>query len=275
MPELTDSDTNIQHLRGLVFAPPDRSKTFSSATVSDKAPAWLTNVRPRKLAHHDPITLDDLLWIAFDSGATVGMKQQGLKVPQFDLSHIDMTKWDAENIELQRKIKERVLGGQTKVVIIDTVSAFDEMVQYRAEVIKGLVKFDKWGDVLTTHQKFAMPLKALPCHVIFLCHAKALVEVGGNSDASANQRKVRQAAGISGIIPAISGQSLNHYLRGCTFVFSVTKERRGGETSYWFNTEHDLFETKSRLILPDKFPADWREVRRVLEAGPIKEESKQ
>jgi hypothetical protein len=271
MPPLTSSAALTgKHLRALVFGPPGKSKTFSSLSLSEKCPPDFSHIVPKEAPKRPKAVLDDLLWIATDSGATSGFEQQGFDVPAFDLSKIDPGKLDAEIPDMMRQIKERVEKGVTKAVIVDTVSSYDKILNYKHSVLRGLTKFDLFGAMLLDHQKFFMPLKTLPCHMVFLCHAK----VSGEMDEKAKQRN--QAAGLSAVIPDITGQALNIYRADCDLIFSIFPKKvinpasKQSEDGRYFLTESNMIDAKKRVLLPESLPADWREVFKVLRAGEAK-----
>lgn len=272
---ITSNSAAFAQIRALIYAPPNRSKTFSSATMSAFCPTDLTHVIPKGVVKRAaPIKLDDMLWLAFDRGATAGFQQAGIEVPLLDLSGSDMLKWDVEWEETLKLIRDRVARKLTTCLVADTITAFDEMLTYRAGALKGLTKFDLYGDINIGHKRFAMPLKNLGCHVLFLCHAKALMDLPGTSDVAENQRKARKAAGLSGVVPAITGAAINHYRADSTFIFPMTAEKLpDGGVAHFFHTEHPEFEARSRLRLLDaagqpvkKIAADWREVRKAVGA---------
>ncbi|HLE80324.1 MAG TPA: hypothetical protein VJA25_03435 [Dehalococcoidia bacterium] len=251
-------------IRAVVHAPPDRSKTFSSLTLSEKCPVNLTHLRPKVLTRRTPmVTLDDLLWVCFDRGATAGFLEQGLTVPQIDLSDVDMTRWDEVVPQVHSLIKEHVSRG-VQGIVIDTASSLDRFLSYRANIIKGLRKFDLYDDVRNSHSRFATPIMALPCHVLFLCHSRALLDMDGTSEAVQNQQRARRAAGLGGIVPAITGQSLTYYTANSSLVMPIIARKKPEGIEYFFAPGHPEFDAKRRFYLPDEMPADWRLVKRAL-----------
>jgi len=262
MPDLTTSDTlTLKHILAIVFAPPDRSKTFSSLTLSAKCPADLTHVRPKVLPKRTPVELDDLLWLAFDRGATTGMAQQGVRVPMLDLSAVPAADLQKELTATQQLVEKRVRSGQTTSLVFDTLSALDRQILYYNGVVRGLTGYDLYRAVLQDHMRFAAPFRTLPCDQIVLCHAKAV-----SADDTSAKRRVA-AAGAGDIIPEITGQALNYYRGDATFTFSIQRKPDPQGTAYFFRNAHPSFEGKTRLVLPEEMPADWRVVRRLVGGG--------
>lgn len=202
-----------------------------------------------------PVTLSDMLWLSFDSGATEGMKQQGLIVPELRLAQ--------EGDRLLAVLKEApalaldaVTTKGCKTVVVDTITALDEqLVNYWR--VKGLEKWDLYGAVKISHYKFAMALKALKANVVFIAHAKALMDA-----ADATQTAKIQAAGYAKIVPDITGGALNHYRRDSSFILPCVAGRENNEDGRWFFTQSTKgYEAKSRYVLPPVVHADWRKVR--------------
>lgn len=248
----------MKNLRAVVFGPPGQGKTFSCITLSEKCPAAFSHIKQGVVKHPERVNLDDLLYIMFDSGGLDGLLEQNLSVPMIDASHTP-TK-DVKNVckEVVGLAADRVKAGKTKVVIIDTVTALNGMLEtfYKEQ---GLSGFDLYGNVKVEHLKFALGLKGLPCDIIFLCHAKAVFD---NGDV-AQQTKIR-ASGQATIIPAITGDALNHYRGDSTFVFSCRRATEGGKDGRWFYAEPSMgFDAKTRLQLDGlkAIPADWRFIK--------------
>ena len=87
--------------------------------------------------------------------------------------------------------------------------------------------------------------------------------------AAATAAKKQAASGTATIIPQITGAALNHYRRDVSLIFSVSRGMQTGPDKrpvdgFWFNARHKEFDAKSRLLLPDVLPADWRVVRQHL-----------
>lgn len=257
--------------RIIVFGPPDRSKTFSSLTFSEKCPIDLNHIKPKVLKKREPeVYLDDLLWIAADKGATEGFRQQGIRVDKIDISNEDPIQWDARLPKIHAAIKREVESGRRKCLMIDTITSLDELFGYRAGVVKGLKKFEYYAHVADDHRRFYFPLKALPIPIIFLCHAKALMDSSATDEATTNMQRTRRAQGVSGVVPAIVGSSANLYKKDATFTFSVSREvvrEPVPGVAHFFHPDHRESEAKTRLILPEKLPADWRVVKKTVFGG--------
>lgn len=269
MAEITES-SNAGKIRGIVFGPPGNTKTASSVTLSEFCPADWTHIRLTEPPKREMVSLDDMLYISFDTQATLGFNQLGVKVPQIDLSNVGGKLFE-ELKAAPKLVADKVKEGKTKTVVVDTVSALDEMITL-AHASAGLAKFDLYREVLLTHMRFAMALKAIDANMLFLCHAKVASDTESDSKAgekmAANAAKKQSAWGTGEIIPAITGAALNHYRRDSSFIFSVSKASVAvngkPQVGFFFHSHHQKFDTKSRLILPEMMPADWREVKKWL-----------
>jgi hypothetical protein len=261
-PTLTTSDAlTLTAFRAMVFGPPGVGKTFSSLTISEKLPATFSHIKKAAAAPPPAATiLDDLLWIGLDEGATDGFRQAGFSVPLIDLSKMAPKEMDLEITAAQKIVEAQAASGKTKTLVIDTVSKLDEMLFYKHYTLGGLRKFELYDAMRVGHKNFVMPFKALKVNILYLCHAKSLME-----GVDANQQRARTASGAANIVPAITGSSLNHYRGDASFIFSVGRKKLPGTEGFahLFYTSHRDFEGKSRLALPEEMPADWREVRKV------------
>lgn len=251
----SSAELTLQNFRALVYGPPGQGKTFSCITASENCPADFTHVIQKLPPRLVEINLADLLWFAFDTGALDGFLEQKLIVPTLDLSKIGGSTFTAALKEATDIAKAEVGAGRTKTIVVDTVSALDEIaLMYYKE--KGFEKWDLYGNLKIAHMRFAMALKALPCNVIFLCHAKAQMEA-----ADAVQANKQKAGGFGSIIPNITGDSLNHYRRDSSFIFPLLKGKENGIEGRWFYPDTQKgFEAKSRFILNPVEPADWRKI---------------
>jgi len=270
-------ELTLSSMRALVYGPPDRSKTFSSITLSEYCPDDLDHIRrPTVLCRSPRVVLEDMLWLAFDKGATDGFEEQGIVTPEIDMSTIqDLRKLPQELDKAAELIQDRVVANQTKALVVDTLASLNELIDQYNQHVRGLGGYDLYRAILSDHKRFAHKLKALPCHIVYLAHAKPLLEQApSNSDAAAivarNTARTRAAAGLASIVPSVTGQALNYYRAECTFQFAVTRARNKpekGQTSYFFNGDHRDFEAKRRLSVPDTMPADWRVVFKHIAKG--------
>jgi len=278
-PTVATSSTIVQPIKALVHAPPGHSKTFSSLTLSDKCPADFTH-QDKKVAvqRTPPVLLDDLLWLSFDSAATIGMKQVGLDVPAVDLSGILTLTFEQDLNAVGKIVEAQIakLGPRRRLkVVLDTISALDGMAENFQQRLRGLGGYDLWRAVKKNHADFYGVLRPLACDLYYLSHSKAVSESTGTDAVSAQQRRVKEAAGLAGIVPSISGSSLQLYRGEATFIFTIEKQPipapQGGGSAYFFRAEDTgNVEVKRRLkLLNEKgetqmvVPADWRVVRKM------------
>jgi len=251
---VSSGEQMLQNFRALVYGPPGHGKTFSCVTASERCPADFTHLLGKDGRNRAPTALDDMLWIAFDSGAIDGFNQQKLSVPMMDLSHVGENLMTGLN-DVIDAIKKLVAAGGLRTIVIDTISALDEiaLVYWRN---KGFEKWDLYGNLRITHMRFAMALKAIRANILFLAHAKAAMEPDDKN--KVGQNKIA-AAGLPPIYPAITGDSLNHYRRDASFILPLIRAREGGVDGRWFyTTQAKGFEAKTRFLLNEVEPADWR-----------------
>jgi hypothetical protein len=267
--ETTSKSMTLATFRAIVYAASDKSKTFSSLTLSEKCPPSFSNLRPKVLVKPTtPILLDDLMFICFDQGALDGLAQQGIEVPAVDMSIIDPIKLPQELKDLYKLVGDKVAAKKTKYVIVDTLTALDKKLGYYQQYVRGLSNPQDYYKALgNDHLGFHQNMSRLACPVIYLCHAKAPIDM---QDAKQAQRK--KALGQGDVFPDITGGALTAYKGDATFIFHVQMERSNeGDRFFFHQLGSAQADGKSRLLLTgsdgkvlEKLPADWRSVRKAL-----------
>lgn len=259
--------------RALVYGAPGSTKTASSVTMSVHCPADWTHVRLTELPKRELVSLSDMLWLGFDGQALYGFKQLGVSAPIIDLSTVPSTQLFTKLNEALKDVEAEVTAGRTKTVVVDTVSALDGAMQI-ALMDQGIASdgntMTLFGELARKHGRFAATLRRLPVNILFLAHARSAAETTpqGNSagamTAATIATKKKDAAGTGEITAEITGKSLNMYRGDGSFVINCRRGSRpvNGKPvqGFWFHMNDQRFDTKSRLILPDVLPADWREV---------------
>lgn len=252
----TVEDSNavtLEYIRAVIYGPPGGGKTFSNVSLSAHCPADFTHL-PVKVKRDVEVSLDDMLWLGWDSGALDGFNEQRLKVPLLNLAQAGDDVLNACK-DAHSTASKRIAEGKTKIVVVDTLSSLDDMltVYWRN---KGFEKWDLYANIKISHYRFAMAMKSLKAHVLFLCHAKAFMEAQDKA-----QKDKQTAAGLASIGPQITGDALNHYRKDATFIFPLLRTKEGGIDGRYFLTNPKYgFEAKSRFQLDDVVPADWRKI---------------
>ncbi len=275
MPPAMSNTLTLGNVRAIVYGSPGVGKTFSAVTLSEHCPADFSHIRVKTpIKRAQAVTLKDTVWVSFDAGATTGFEEQGIIVPEYPLANVPPLELQKKLDEVAKELGESVRAGITKLIVIDTLSAFNEMLLYRQQSINNLDKFNLYAAVLADHKRFLGPFKALQCHILVHAHARAMMET---DDVNALRRI--KAAGGGTIHADVTGQSLNLYRRDATFILPVMRQVRlvpdpaapGKNLSvdgHWFYTKHADFECKTKIQLPEVIPADWRQVMKAAAVAP-------
>src|SRR3990172_1062945 len=110
----------------LILSPPKHGKTLLCATYSKFFEGWN---RPDGARF---IELNDLLWVAFDPNAIVGLVEQGYDVPIIDLSDKVGTALlpalDDFDKEIVKRLEghEKEHGAKLRALVVDTASFLDK-----------------------------------------------------------------------------------------------------------------------------------------------------
>lgn len=235
-----------------VHSQPGMGKSFFAGTLSK---FW-----PKELPTKKRTSLDDMVWMACDEGATNGLKEQGVNVPYVvDLNWLmrPPTKKDPDKpyastildalplmIEIAYK---RVEQGETDIIVVDTVSSIDRKLntywEEHVPTTKGGKedRFAMYRMVMKYHSQFYEAMSLFPCTVIFLAHTKAIIE--GDDDNAKAKHKAASLAGDNDLAPSITGKSLETYTANVSVEFALQAVRAPG----WKPGDPAEF---SRYVLP-------------------------
>lgn len=211
----TNKKAGLGRKRALIYGPPKVGKTFLAATLSEH---W-----PKTLPATKWVTLEDTLWLSFDAEATVGFLEQRIEVPQIDLNSLLKLDGSADISGTLRQIltavEERVMAGETSLVVVDTISKLDKILSYlwgnltpprtKTGAVDG---YGVWRMTLASHTLFHNIVNALDCDVVFLAHSKMAGE--------ATQAKSKAAAlpGFSDVVVDSGYQDVGNIYRRDTSI---------------------------------------------------------
>lgn len=242
--------TGLSRKRILIHGPPASSKTFKAASSDAKF----------KLDNKRWVKLDKTIWVPIDEGATSGLLEHKVEVPEVNVREIlaEYTVIKAINL-ICEEVESHVKEGMT--IVVDTVSALDDLIMDHYQMPEHMPttrdnKRDSYAlqrYVLATHSLFKQRLFELPCSLIMLCHSKPLTS-------DANTTKKTQAQAPSGIVSRYSmdvyyNAVRNIYRKHCDIIWAARVKRttiqgKGESKQYQLvsdSSEADGFETKCRF----------------------------
>lgn len=261
----SSDDLALERYRLTTHGGPGHGKTFFAASASKYWPEKL----PSKAI------LKDMLWIAFDAGATRGFREQGINIPNvIDVRWLmtapkkgedkpyARTILDAINMVI-KQADEMVENGAIEWVVVDTVSMFDKDLNIYWEKNcptskQGVPdKFAMYRCIKYAHSTFFDAMALLDAHVHFLCHTKAKIE--SDDKTQQNKNKAGALPGDNELIPDITGGGAQVYVANvdCEFAMVSTKLLNGGFKRQVYPVGGKGFRGKNRwqLSLTEEEPA--------------------
>lgn len=190
-----------------------------------------------------PVLCDDAFVHAWEPDCFAGFVDCGLGVPpHWDMAAVTGSELDSSIDSVCEETTKRVKSGQTRFVVVDTVSAFNT--KNHAHAMFGMSKASSeedtqkqtetnlqkvWGAVLSRHIRYLNGLlSANPELIIFNVHPK-VNDPGfrGGKDAkalsvhAANQKAKGFSSDSATIAPEITGQAFGQYMRNCSLVMYI------------------------------------------------------
>ena len=271
-------------------------KSFLSMSASSKYPAlpWqpFTPLNP-KPKDWTPVDLSDVFVHAWEPDCFAGFVDGGLSVPpHWDMSSVTGPELDSTIDAVNVETTQRVKSGQTSIVVVDTVSAFNtHAYSWAFYALERVSKEDDtakttdtnmqkvWGSILQRHKRYLTGIFAAnPKLVIFNCHPKVADPNfrGSKNDAAAQElHKVNlKAKGIGDqatLTPEITGQAMGEYIRDCSIVAYIEAAEksvpRPGKPAEFVkqvtrtlspHKKNDVLARSKYSCLSEKEPADLR-----------------
>lgn len=231
-------DLALERYRLTTHGGSGHGKTFFAASASDH---W-----PSDLPSKKKVVLKDMLWIAFDAGAVVGFREQGISIPNvIDVRKLMTPAKEGETRVYARTILDalaivvreasaRVAHGGINWVVCDTISSLDKALnaywESNCPTTKAGVpdKFAMYRAIGINHQRFHEAMQLMDTNVHFLCHTKARIEADPNEKSQKNRQKAAETPGDNELIPDITGQSLNTYTANVSAEFALLAKKQLG-----------------------------------------------
>jgi hypothetical protein len=241
-------------------------KTFTAASASK----CRKNPGGREAKMTD---LEDMIWGEADSKACAGFKHNNLKVRRYNFV-AEMEKTGKSVTFVIQKFLELVVKNwhSELKVVLDTLSALDTMMfrenfkKYRNHPNS----YETYKQNLGDHLMLSQDLKALNCHLIYLCHGRWAKE-----DDDEKNMAVKVSGGGQ-VVPDITGQAPKFYKRDATLQWAVIarKKPKSKEVTrtllFGVEANEENYEGKNRYegLLPDSMsPPNLQKALKLIRGG--------
>lgn len=266
----------LDRLRAIAHGLPKCGKTWFAATMSKY---W-----------KDKKPLKDCCWVSADEEATAGFHEHDIELPyEIDIPWLLTPPREGEDKPYAKNIlqaltiaskgvRECVYDHGCEIVVIDTLSAIDDKLgKYwddHCPTSKGGKehRFAMYRLLAHTHTRFYEDMMALPAHVIFLCHSKALIETDDRNQK--NKQKEQATPGMYDLVPQITGKALLLYTKNMSLTVAViatpkpgkrnefertilTANGNGMQANTRFQLSLDKVEKPDLRAIFDKIKANW------------------
>jgi hypothetical protein len=253
MAKLTNSAELMSNARKiLLYGPTKNGKTICAASISE--------FFPEKLPALPPVELSDVVVVNFDGDGTDSLFGLGLSAPTVDLSTETTEQGLKRGLnDAWKIIKAEIAVGRCKAVIFDTVSSFNDMLEYALG--QRLSGWDIFRERLNMHEDLINKAKGLGVHVVFVTHSAA-VRTAVDAEQAA-QKKATALAGPATIGAEIGGKASTRYKRNCGMVLPMLATKTGKDKFEYCVFPNGIagFEAGSHYEgLADKEPANLRHI---------------
>lgn len=247
----SSKETTLDSWRMLIYGPPKHGKTFTALTASEKFPD-----DPILTPQEETLVLDDLLFIEADEGGLDGLVEHNVEVPMIDVSKIGggkliNSRWE----KIVKEIEGRVKSGETKTVVLDTLSSIDRDITYyqRQQFPDPKHNAQMYGAVLGSHMRIFGELRRLPCNILILAHVNYRVDMGDSTQKA--KQKATTLPGSSDAVPDITGKAGRFYAGAMSVQMPlIAQPTPTGMERYLYPKGFGRFEAGSRFtrFLNDK-----------------------
>lgn len=253
----TSTDTFRDAKRtSLLTGPSGIGKTSSIVTASAACPAWCSATVGLPPADAKAVLLPDIAILAFDSGGGSCFPARKVSIPNyFDLAAVPPSRIVEEVEAILKYLAPKCASGEIGHVFLDTVTAFDGMLQTRHAAKE---KNPYYAAILTDHVRVFSWLKQLAAHVTVFAQPKAVWDV---NESATEKREIK---GLPGAHAKITGDALERYRADVDFRFwvergKVMKDGKPTSVVQWVTNDLER-DCKDRVYgnLPPKIDADFR-----------------
>ncbi len=280
----SSSDEGAQNVAVGLYGPPGVGKTICALTSSQ---FW-----PKVIPSPTKVVLADVLHVAWDPDAVTGLREMNIEVPTINIKKLMRPLGPEEKDAAQRGAKVRpfarnILDAMTLVnreqllfaeqankkfgtcyIVQDTTSWLNSQLEKwyihgdGCPTTKTGARDTRKGWILLSgaHDLFIHYNLNTPATILYLYHATAMVE-NLDTEEGREQAKKNKAAGLTDIVPSITGRSKNTYNANMSATFWMTKRSsvRGGGFDRKLHTQDvggALTKNRWALSLEPEEPAD-------------------
>jgi len=240
----------------LITGPSGIGKTSSIPTASAHCPAWVTSTVAMPPTDAKAVLLPDIAILAFDSGGGSCFPARKVSIPNyFDFSAVAPGRIVEEVDAVLKHLMPKCASGEIGHVFLDTLTAFDGMLQTRHAAKEKNAYF---AAILSDHVRVFAWLKQLAAHVTVFAQPKAVWDV---NESATEKREIK---GLPGAHAKVTGDALERYRADCDFRFwmergKVVKDGKAVSVVQWVTNDLER-DCKDRVYgnLPPKIEADFR-----------------
>lgn len=240
----------------LITGPSGSGKTRSAATASTQCPPWVNAFVSMPPPDAKAVQLSDIAILSFDSGGGSCFPAHKVSIPNyFDLAAVSPLRIVEEVSDILKYLSPKCASGEIEHVFLDTITAFDGMLQTRHAAKE---KNPYFAALLTDHVKVFAALKQLASHVTIFAQPKAVWDV---NESATEKREIK---GLPGAHAKITGDALERYRADVDFRFwvernKVAKDGKPVGVVQWVTSDLER-DCKDRVYgnLPLKIEADFR-----------------
>lgn len=259
----------------IVHGPPGHGKSWFMASGSKSWPTEEFFAKP--VTERSWVTLSDIIILAWDDGATDGLKAHRIDVPMIPVREMaaELGAQQAAFTSLvlleQHLEASKAAGSPVRLIAHDTISEQDKEIEGELRTKPWDDPRQMYGALFQFHSKYRRTAKDIALRLgarnLFSCHSVPKTEQAGSSQAAMAASKLQKLQRKAGALPGapeiyadITGKGHGVYINNSSLVLTIRTIVAKGQPSKRIVSlgGTDGFEEKNRFqgILNDEEPAD-------------------